>query len=140
MDLKVTFHGGLKVNAEYKNHVIKTDQPVYGGGDDTAPAPFDYFLASIATCAGLYVQRFAEQRNFPTDEIQVTLRTEKDAKRRMLSKIILDVQMPENFPPKYKKAIINSVNLCAVKKHIYDPPEFETFVHFGNGVPNSEGA
>ncbi len=135
MEMKVTLSGGRsKVNAEYKGFTIKTDQAVFNDGDNSAPAPFDLFLASLATCAALYVFRFAQQRNMPTDNIYLTLNTEKDRKRRMLSKIKFDVFLPDDFPEKYKKAIINAVNLCAVKKHIHEPPEFETLVHIGDNV------
>ncbi|MGB9894062.1 MAG: OsmC family protein, partial [Candidatus Saccharicenans sp.] len=60
--IMVTFEGNLRVKAEYKGLSILTDQPVYAGGDGSAPAPFDLFLASIATCAGYYVLAFCRQR------------------------------------------------------------------------------
>jgi putative redox protein len=62
-EIKVTFPGGLRVDAEYKGFVIKTDQPVKHGGSGTAPAPFDLFLASIAACAGFYVVAFCRERD-----------------------------------------------------------------------------
>lgn len=131
MEMKITFGSGAKVNAEYKGFTILTDQPISGGGDSTAPAPFDLFLASLATCAGIYVLRFMQQRNMKTDDAYIIMTTERDPVRRMLSKIRLDVHLPDDFPEKYKKAIINSVNLCAVKKHIHEPPEFKTVVTIG---------
>lgn len=130
MDMKITFPGGSKVDAEYKGFTIKTDQPTKTGGDNSAPAPFDLFMVSIATCAGIYILRFAENRGFPTDDIYLTMNKETDQEKRMIGKIIFDVHMPKDFPEKYKKALINSVNLCAVKKHMHDPPDFETNIHF----------
>ena len=62
-EMRVTFPGGKKVDAEYKGFVIRTDQPVHQGGEGTAPAPFDLFLASIATCAGIYVLSFCQNRD-----------------------------------------------------------------------------
>ena len=44
---------------------------------------------------------------------------------RLIDKIKLDIILPEGFPEKYKKAVINSANLCAVKKHLENPPQFE---------------
>ena len=52
------FGGGLKVDAEYRGFTIKTDQPFHEGGEGRRPAPFDLFLASLATCAGFYVLAF----------------------------------------------------------------------------------
>ena len=57
MDMKVYFPGGKRVYADYGGFTIETDQPARGGGDDSAPAPFDLFLASIGTCAGIYRAR-----------------------------------------------------------------------------------
>ena len=131
MDIKITFPGNCKVNASIKDHEIKTDQPVHSGGDNTAPAPFDLFLSSLATCAGFYVMRFVTERGFPADSVELTMRTESDPVKHMISKITFDVRLPADFPPKYKKAIINAVNLCAVKKHIHEPPEFDTLVQIG---------
>ena len=55
----------------------------------------------------------------------MTLDTEKDPETRMISKITMDLTLPENFPEKYEKAIKRSIDLCAVKKHMFNPPEFE---------------
>ncbi len=124
-EMKVTFPGGKRVDAEYKGFVIKTDQPVYAGGDGTAPAPFDLFMASIATCAGLYVLGFCQNRDIPLDEASVVMRIHKSAEKKMIEKIDIELQLPPEFPKKYEKAVIRSVDMCAVKAHILDAPAFE---------------
>jgi ribosomal protein S12 methylthiotransferase accessory factor len=123
-DMKVTFPGGTRVDASYRGYVIETDQPVYQGGGGSAPAPFDLFLASLATCAGWYVLSFCQQRNIPLDGASVVLETERDPQAKMISKIILNVNLPPEFPEKYKGAVVKAINLCAVKKHMEDPPSF----------------
>ena len=65
--IMVTFPGGKRVDAQVGNFVIATDQPVSGGGGEAAPAPFDLFLASIATCAGIYALGFCQARGLPTE-------------------------------------------------------------------------
>jgi ribosomal protein S12 methylthiotransferase accessory factor len=39
--------------------------------------------------------------------------------------IKLNIQLPADFPDKYKSAVINAAELCAVKKTINNPPKFE---------------
>ena len=129
--IKVMFPGGLCVNAEYKGFTIKTDQPVYSGGDGSAPAPFDLFLASIATCAGYYVLAFCQKRGIPTEKASVLMSTEKNPETKMIEKITLELQLPPEFPAKYEKAIIRSVEACSVKAHIEKAPSFETTVNIG---------
>lgn len=129
-NIKVYFPGGKKVNAEYGDFVIKTDQPVYQGGEGSAPAPFDLFLASIATCAGYYVLVFCQSRGLSFENISVVLKKEKNPETKRIEKIFIHINLPADFPEKYKSAVIKSVNSCAVKSHMLNPPEFavETIV------------
>lgn len=43
----------------------------------------------------------------------------------VLTKIILEIIVPPEFPEKYHKALIKVVDQCAVKKTIMNPPQFE---------------
>lgn len=124
-DIKVTFPGGKRVDAAYKGFLIKTDQPVYVGGDGTAPAPFDLFLGSIATCVGFYVLAFCQNRGFRLDQISVLMHMHKNEEKKMIDKISFEIQLPAEFPEKYTKAIIKSVDSCAVKAHMVDAPDFD---------------
>lgn len=130
-EMRVTFPGGARADAEYKGMVIKTDQPVYLGGGGTAPAPFDLFLASIATCSGYYVLAFCERRGIPIDKASVVMRTEKNPESKMIEKILIDIQLPPEFPEKYKSAVIKAVDLCSVKEHMIKPPAFEITASVG---------
>lgn len=130
-DMKVTFPGGKRVDAEYKGFLIKTDQPVYVGGEGTAPAPFDLFLGSIATCVGFYVLAFCQNRGIRLDQASVIMRMHKNEKKKMIDKISFEIQLPAEFPEKYTKAVIRSVDSCAVKAHMVDAPDFDYVVKIG---------
>ena len=125
MDMVVTFPGGVRVDAQFGPHTIRTDQPQRGGGEDSAPAPFSLFLASIATCAGIYVLGFCKQRELPTDGISLVQRIEIDPRTGLVGQIAIDIQVPPGFPEKYHEALIRAANQCAVKKHLEHPPAFE---------------
>ena len=43
----------------------------------------------------------------------------------MVEKIDLEIQVPPEFPQKYYESLVRSAELCAVKKHLENPPEFE---------------
>jgi len=119
MELKIKFPGASRVDAEYGNLNIVTNQ------DGTAPAPFALFLASIGTCAGIYVKNFCDQRGISAENIEITQKMERDPVTRMISRITLDINLPEDFPAKYKDAVIRAADLCAVKKHLVAPPEID---------------
>jgi len=130
-EMRVFFPGGKRVDAEYKGFLVKTDQPVYAGGDGSAPAPFDLFLVSIATCVGIYVLSFCQNRGIPTEKAQVTMKTEKNPETKMIKKITIGIQLPAEFPEKYKRAIIRSVEACSVKEHMFSPPAFNIEAKIG---------
>jgi putative redox protein len=127
MEITITFPGNKKVNAEVNGMTIATDQPVTGGGDGSAPSPYLHFLASIGTCAGIYVLGFCRERNIPAENITLTQRLvyANDAEGRPhLDTIAIDINVPPDFPEKYHKAIIRVADQCAVKKTIMNPPKF----------------
>jgi ribosomal protein S12 methylthiotransferase accessory factor len=124
-NMEVTFDGGKVITAHLNGHIIRTDQPVNSGGGNTAPAPFELFLASVGTCAGIYVKSFCDQREIPTENIRIIQSLEFGKETKLPSNIKLDIQLPSDFPEKYKSAVINAAELCLVKKTINNPPEFE---------------
>jgi len=130
-EISVSFPGGLKVDAEYKGFVIKTDQPTYQGGGGSAPSPFDLFLASIATCAGYYVLAFCQSRGISAEKLEVSMRTEKNPETKRVEKISIEIKLPPGFPEKYKDAVIKAVDSCAVKTHMMSPPSFEVKTRSG---------
>jgi len=126
--IEVSFPGGKQVAAKVGDFLIETDQSVKYGGGATAPEPFDLFLASIAACAGIFALGFCQKRDIDTDGLKVRMECDKDPVKKMYSRFRLCLTLPPEFPEKYRNGIIKAVDLCAVKRHIFDPPEFEVAV------------
>ena len=133
MDMEIVFPGGKRVDANYKSFTIKTDQSTFAGGENSAPAPFDYFLVSIGTCAGIYVLGFCQQRNIPIDRIKIIQRLIRNEQLKRIGTISLEIQLPPEFPEQYKAAVIRSAELCAVKKYMQNPPQFEIYTKVVDG-------
>ena len=126
MDMTIDFPGGLRVDANFGPYTVSTDQPgPYGNG--SAPTPFATFLASIGTCAGIYVLSFCQQRGISTDGVRIVQSLEANPLTGLVGKVLLDIQVPPEFPEKYKTAVIRAADQCAVKKHFENPPQFEVF-------------
>jgi putative redox protein len=125
MDMSVYFPGGKRVYADYRGFTIETDQPERAGGDDSAPAPFDLFLASIGTCAGIYALGFMQQRGIDPTGSKITMRSHVDPTLGLIGKVDLELELPQGFPEKYRNAVVNAMNQCAVKKHLHQPPAFD---------------
>lgn len=127
MEMIIDFPGGARVDAHFGPYTIYTDQPPMGGGTGSAPTPFATFLASLGTCAGIYVLGFCQQRGLPTEGMRIIQRMKSSPFSGMVEQIDLEIQVPPDFPERYRPALVRAAELCAVKKHFETPPKFEVF-------------
>jgi ribosomal protein S12 methylthiotransferase accessory factor len=118
MSIEVSFSGNKKVDANIDGYIVKTDQSLKSGGDGTAPTPFALFLASLATCAGVYIKGFCDPRGISTEGIRITMDHDYDPVQKMIVKFIIRIHVPAGFPEQYDNALIKSASLCAVKRHL----------------------
>ena len=124
MEMEITFPGGKKVNSTYKGFTVETDQPKDEGGDETAPEPYDLFLSSIGTCAGVYVVYFCDEREIDMSGLKMTVGFDRNEKKNLVEAVRIHIHLPPGFPEKYKATVIKVAGLCTVKRNIFDPPEF----------------
>ncbi len=122
--ITVTHGGGKKIDATFGRFTVRTDQSPDAGGEGSAPEPFMLFLSSLATCAGIYVIGFCQARDIPTSGIGLVQDHTFDEKTGKLLGVRMEIQVPEGFPEKYRKALERVAGLCAVKRVIDSPPPF----------------
>ncbi len=122
-EITITLPGGRRVDAQLDGHVVRTDQPRDMGGENTAPSPFELFLAAVGTCAGIFVQGFCAKRELPTEGIRILERPQYAADGTLVG-VDLDIQVPPSFPEKYRDALVRVADQCSVKKAIQAQPKF----------------
>lgn len=128
MEMLIDFPGGARVDAHFDGLTVRTDQPPHAGGAGSAPTPFATFLASLGTCAGIYVLAFCQRRGIPTDGIRLVQTAHPDPVSGMIGRVTIEIRVPPGFPEEYHQALVRSAAQCAVKKHLEHPPEFEVTV------------
>ncbi|MCB1772480.1 MAG: OsmC family protein [Gammaproteobacteria bacterium] len=124
MELKVRLDGAKCVSTHIGSHEIRTDQPVKAGGGDTAPAPYDLFLASIATCAGFFVQSYCENKQIDTTGIGITLNVQRDPASKRVTTFVITIEVPPHLPEHLQQTLCRVAAQCAVTKTIESQPEF----------------
>jgi ribosomal protein S12 methylthiotransferase accessory factor len=127
-DIEVSLPGGKRVDARIGDFVVRTDQPVTLGGEGSAPAPFDLFFASLATCAGIYVLGFCQARGLPTEGLALRQLVDVDQATKLPARIRLEITLPPGFPERYRMPILRAAEGCKVKKTIAAAPSFEVVV------------
>ena len=118
--MEIYFEGKKKVFASVNGHYIKTDQAIASGGDGEYPEPFTLFLASLGTCAGIYVKSFCDQRGIPAEDIHLSQAQNFNPVKKIIDQIDIQIHVPGDFPEKYENAVIQTASLCAVKRHLKD--------------------
>ena len=131
MDMEIHFPGGKRINSSYKGFTVMTDQPKEEGGDNTAPEPFDLFLASMGTCAGIYALSFCEARNIDTEKLKMGLIFHKRDKSNLIERIEIKMRLPPEFQKENAKATVRPTRLCTVKKQMDNPPQIEIIAEIG---------
>jgi putative redox protein len=124
LELKVVLKGGKRVATRVGNHLIETDQPKERGGDDSAPAPYDLFLASIATCVGFYIQSYCESKDIDVTGINISLSATRDPESREVTGFLTTIEVPPSLPDKLYPVLRKVAEQCAVKKTIASNPTF----------------
>ena len=122
MEMQIGFPGGKRVDATYKGFVIRTDQPQAAGGANSAPSPFDLFLASLGTCSGYYVLAFLERRGISSDGVSLSLSATWNEAAHRISQVEVRIRLPRSFPAEYVDACVRAAGQCAVKAHLESPP------------------
>lgn len=123
VEIKISLGPDQKVTARWDNFEVITDQPPSEGGQGSAPAPFEFFLVSLGTCAAYYVLGFCRTREIPTENISLVQRLILSEDGKEKKAIQLEIILPPEFPAKYDKAVVRAASLCHVKKTIMNPPE-----------------
>lgn len=121
LDMAIAFTPDSRITAELDGARVSV-------GGEGEPSAFDLFLAGIGTCSAVKVQRFCQERGIPTADISLTQRMHYNPEANRFEKIELLIHLPEDFPARYHAAVIRAAETCGVKKHILNPPAFETLI------------
>jgi ribosomal protein S12 methylthiotransferase accessory factor len=125
MELSVSFPGGKKVDVIFGTHHLCTDQPLVAGGDDSAPAPYDVFLASIAACAGIYAAGFCQARGLDPRLVELVEHVTFDPTSHLAAAVAIDVRVAPEFPERHLAGLVRSVDQCKIKKSLASPPQIK---------------
>ena len=121
--LSATHAGGMRFAAEIRGHRIETDQPAYGGGQDSAAMPLELLSAALGTCVALYVHQFLVTRELPTEGLRVEVGTEMAHKPKRIGSFDVRVILPDGIPDEYHERIERVAASCPAHNTLMHPPE-----------------
>lgn len=69
---------GFSQQISARSHCIVSDEPTDNGGGDTGPAPYELWLAALASCTSLTLRMYAQRKGWELGSIAVDARLTKD--------------------------------------------------------------
>jgi putative redox protein len=121
--MRVEHRGGDKFDINVRGHVVRVDQPVKDGGEDTAPTPTELFIASLASCVAFYARRYLARHNLPTEGLAVEATFEMGAKPARVAGINVRLIVPEGVPAERLDALLAVASHCTVHNTLESTPE-----------------
>ncbi|MCH7480148.1 MAG: OsmC family protein [Chloroflexi bacterium] len=77
MSIKAKSLENFQVDIKSGQHVMRADEPISVGGDDTGPNPYDLLLASLAACKIITTQMYARRKGWPLTGVEIQMSTKK---------------------------------------------------------------
>ena len=65
---------GLAQQIQIAPHCIISDEPVFAGGTDAGPTPYDLLLGALGACTSMTVTMYARRKAWPLEDVIVHLR------------------------------------------------------------------
>ena len=97
--------------------------PSYNGKEITMEdSPYMIYLATTGMCSAVYVKAFMTQRGMSLENVSLVQSLKYNRMTNMVEEMEVKVELSEDFPTKYNKAIKAVVDQCPVKKHMVTPP------------------
>ena len=121
--MRVEHRGGDKFDINVRGHVVRVDQPVKDGGEDTAPTPTELFIASLASCVAFYARRYLARHDLPTDGLAVEATFEMGSKPARVAGIDMRLIVPEGVPAERLDALLAVATHCTVHNTLVSEPE-----------------
>lgn len=117
--VELTYPGGYKTKSSLYGFEIYTDYPEYLGGENTALAPWDLFLASLISCQGIHIRNYCVENGISTDGIRILLdQIESEDNPNYFTDFNIDIELPLDFPEDKKEGLIEAARSCRVVKHL----------------------
>ena len=124
MEMIVKHKGGMKLVVDTGRHKIVSDQPDKGGKDE-APTPPELFIASPATCAGVYAIFYCQRHKIPYEGLEIKTKWEKEQSPLRIGSVLMRISLPDGCPDEHKEKLHSMMEKCMVHNSLKIPPMVE---------------
>lgn len=116
MTSTVTYTGGLRTNCIHlkSNNQLITDAPTDNNGKGEAFSPTDLVATALAACMLTIMGIKANQHQLDISNTKATVTKVMESNPRRITKVIVEITMPQNFDDTKKTLFENAARKCPV--------------------------
>lgn len=104
--------------SNHRGHQWTVDEPKELGGTDTGPSPDEMLASALATCASITMRMYADRKQWPVEEIRVTVGVERTEAGTTLHK---QVHITGQLSPEETERLKAVGDKCPVHKSLLNP-------------------
>lgn len=128
MEVTVQHLGGVRFQAQARQHSLICDQPAENNGTDEGMTPPELLLSSLATCAAYYAAQYLRTRDLPGAGLLVSVRAEKATQPARLGSFHIEVLVPSLEDARHKQGLQRAVEACLIHNTLLNAPAIEVHV------------
>ena len=116
-------------------HHLQADEPVSAGGSDAAPDPYDYLLVALGVCTSMTVGLYARRKQWPLENITVSLRHSRIHAKGMLDRIETEIELTGSLSSEQRAKLMEIAAKCPVHRTLKS--EINIQLHAAEKSPGS---
>ena len=107
-----------------RGHTVVADMPQEEGGSNEGPSPSELLVGAFGVCIGMAVARYCQTIQVE-GEFSVYLTYQLADKPKRIANIVIDLELPDDFPENRISAINKVIEACPVHGTLRNPPEID---------------
>jgi putative redox protein len=121
MDLiSVSRKEGKAFELRVRGHALTVDMSKEEGGSDKGLNPVELLAGSLGACIAIMVQTYCDRHGYGDVSASLTLEIADDPKR--VGSIVIDLELPKDFPEDRRAAVKRLAELCPVHETLKHMP------------------
>lgn len=106
---------GFQHDIKIREHLVAADEPREEGGDDTAPSPQELLAASLASCAAITMEMYANRKGWEIGPVEVDV-DYTPAERGCPTKFSVRVRLPDGLSTEQVERLTVIAAKCPVHR------------------------
>ncbi len=111
------------------SHQLMADEPVKFGGTNLGPTPYDLLLMSLGACTSMTIRMYANRKQLPLDDIEVTLEHERDHAddcdgcKEKIERLTRKITLTGDLSDVQRQRLLEIANMCPVHRTLESDPQ-----------------